>query len=59
LVSGISPRHGEERSDVAIQRAVQLDGHAPSGLAMTDNISGYWYKGEVQAINARTREIVT
>ncbi|WP_179221786.1 hypothetical protein [Inquilinus limosus] len=35
-------RHGEERSDVAIQgppRAA-LDGHAPSGLAMTDQYFG-------------------
>ncbi|WP_230983171.1 hypothetical protein [Inquilinus limosus] len=30
-------RHGEERSDVAIQGPVRaaLDGHAPAGLAMT------------------------
>jgi hypothetical protein len=28
-------RHGEARSAVAIQGAVPLDDHAPSGLAMT------------------------
>jgi len=35
-------RHGEARSAVAIQRPVRaaLDGHAPSGLAMTDQYSG-------------------
>jgi len=36
------PRHGEERSDVAIQGRSHrpLDGHAPSGLAMTDQYFG-------------------
>jgi hypothetical protein len=29
-------RRREERSDVAIQEPVSLDGHAPAGLAMTD-----------------------
>ena len=29
---------------MAIQRAVPLDGHAPSGLAMTDRDFGHWYE---------------